>query len=90
MAREDGTAAADGQEGDADGGEGEEPVDILTLEHERVFSSDDEEEAAGQLHYLPVVSVVLGSHAGGPGTLSGVAVEGLGCVLEKGSCNPCP
>ena len=42
-------------------------VDILTLDGQGVLSSDDEEEVAGQLHYLPVV------RGGGRGQRGGAA-----------------
>ena len=42
-------------------------VDILALDGQGVLSSDDEEEVAGQLHYLPVV------RGGGRGQRGGAA-----------------
>lgn len=53
------TGARAGPEGGA-AGEEEEDVDVLTLDPELVFSSDDEDEPGQQLHYLPVIGVQVG------------------------------
>ena len=58
-------------------------MDILALDGQGVLSSDDEEEVAGQLHYLPVVRGG-GEGAEGRGSLTGHALT----VCALTACTP--
>ena len=66
-------------------------VDILALDGQGVLSSDDEEEVAGQLHYLPVVRG--GGGGRGEGQLDRPCIDRMctDCMhagLCKHACSP--